>query len=186
MAKEHEKARRRNNRPSQSWLTRMNRRYPMAILIIPVAAFLLWMAAFGSDRYPELFPGFLRETGNSASSPTPRVLRGGDALNNRTATAPQTSGGRNLSGRVSHVRDGDTIEVTGTPIRIAALDCAEKGTAQGNAATRRMKQLVSGKRLDCALTGRRSYDRWIGSCRLDDGRDIAAIMISEGACRRWR
>lgn len=51
------------------------------------------------------------------------------------------------SGRVTHVRDGDTIEVDGRPIRIAALDCAEPGTMAGEAATRRMRALVSGGRL---------------------------------------
>ena len=186
MSKEHRKARRRNRPPSQSWFTRVRRRYPLLVLVIPVAALLLWMVAFGSDRYPDLFPGFLRETGAGGSSSLPRVLRGGDALNSRKTNAPQSAPGRSLSGRVSHVRDGDTVEVAGTPIRIAALDCAEKGTAKGDAATRRMRRLVSGKKLDCTLTGRRSYDRQVGSCRLGDGRDIAAIMISEGACRRWR
>lgn len=185
MAKEHKKMRRRNRPPSQSWLTRF-RRYPLMILVIPAAALALWMVAFGSDRYPDLFPGLLREGGGSGSASLPRVLRGGDALNSRKTSTPQSLSGRSLSGRVSHVRDGDTVEVAGTPIRIAALDCAEKGTAQGNAATRRMRQLVSGERLDCTLTGRRSYDRQVGSCRLGDGRDIAAIMILEGACRRWR
>ena len=34
-----------------------------------------------------------------------------------------------LRGRVSHVRDGDTVVVAGTPVRIANLYCAERGTA---------------------------------------------------------
>ena len=33
-----------------------------------------------------------------------------------------------LVGMVTHVRDGDTIEVRGVPVRIANLDCAERGT----------------------------------------------------------
>lgn len=178
--------RRRNRPPMQGWFTRIRQRFPLVILVIPVAALLLWMVAFGSNRYPVLFPGLLRDNGISGSDLLPRVIRGGDALSSRSGSTSTSAPGRSLSGRVSHVRDGDTIEVGGTPIRIAALDCAEKGTAQGNAATRRMRQLVSGERLDCSLTGRRSYDRQVGSCRLADGRDIAAIMISEGACRRWR
>ena len=36
-----------------------------------------------------------------------------------------------LTGRVTHVRDGDTIVVGVTPIRFANLDCAELGTAAG-------------------------------------------------------
>ncbi|MBJ6372741.1 thermonuclease family protein [Sedimentitalea arenosa] len=151
--------RRRNSPPSQGWFARIRQRSPLVILVIPAAALLLWMVAFGSDRYPDLFPGLLRDSGTGATASLPRVIRGGDALNSRSGGTSPSAPGRSLSGRVSHVRDGDTIEVAGTPIRIAALDCAEKGTAQGNAATRRMRQLVSGERLDCSLTGRRSYDR---------------------------
>ncbi|MEI4263428.1 thermonuclease family protein [Roseovarius sp. D0-M9] len=186
MAKEHRKARNRNRPWPKHWLKGAGRRYPLRILVIPAAALMLWMAALASERYPDLFPGFLQEVRTDDPTSLPRVLRGGGALNSRTTSAPQSAIGHAMSGKVSHVRDGDTIEVAGTPIRIAALDCAEKGTAQGNAATRRMRQLVFGERLTCTLSGRRSYDREVGSCRLQDGRDIAAIMITEGACRRWR
>ncbi|VVT28005.1 conserved hypothetical protein [Roseovarius sp. EC-HK134] len=96
------------------------------------------------------------------------------------------SAGGSSGGRVTNVRDGDTIEVEGRPIRIATLDCAETGSVAGDAATRRMRALVSGERVICSLTGEQSYDRWIGNCRLANGRDIADVMIGEGLCRRWR
>lgn len=92
---------------------------------------------------------------------------------------------RTVSGPVTKVRDGDTIEVSGTPIRFGSLDCAERGTWQGQQASNRMRMLVRGQRLTCALNGRRSYDRHIGSCTLPDGRDLAAIMIRSGLCRRF-
>ena len=94
-------------------------------------------------------------------------------------------GGRDLNGRVSHVRDGDTIEVNGTAIRFARLDCDERGTPNGDRATREMRRLVSGKRVECRLTGARSYDRFIGSCSLEDGRDLGREMRRGGFCRRW-
>lgn len=90
-----------------------------------------------------------------------------------------------ISGRATHVRDGDTIEVSGVPIRFGSLDCAERNTASGRSATRRMRALVSGQRLDCYMNGRTSHDRKIGSCRLNDGSDLAAKMIREGACSRF-
>lgn len=51
----------------------------------------------------------------------------------------------------------------------------------------RMRELVSRQRLtlSCALNGRSSHDRKIGSCRLPDGEDLAAIMIREGYCGRF-
>lgn len=91
-----------------------------------------------------------------------------------------------ISGRVSHVRDGDTIEVAGVAIRFQKLDCAESGTAAGERATRAMRALVAGEELTCRLAGRRSYDREIGTCALPDGRDIGRYMILEGYCGRYR
>ena len=35
-----------------------------------------------------------------------------------------------LEGRVTRVRDGDTIEVNGVAIRLSALDCPERGTRE--------------------------------------------------------
>ena len=45
-----------------------------------------------------------------------------------------------LRGPITHVRDGDTIEVKRIPIRIAVLDCPENNTSEGKAATRFAKQ----------------------------------------------
>ena len=90
-----------------------------------------------------------------------------------------------IKGRVTHVRDGDTIEVSGTAIRFSSLDCAERGTVAGDRTTRRMRELVAGQRLTRRLTGRRSYDRMIGKCDLPDGRDLGRVMIREGICGRW-
>lgn len=93
--------------------------------------------------------------------------------------------GSTLEGRVTHVRDGDTIVVNSTPIRLAKLDCAELGTVQGAVAKRKMFELASGQEVVCRLHGRKSYDREIGECRLSDGRDLSRVMLSEGVCRRW-
>lgn len=91
-----------------------------------------------------------------------------------------------MNGPVTRVRDGDTIVVNRTPIRIANLDCAERGTAAGARATARARQLVSGATLACRLEGRMSYDREVGLCTLPDGRDFGAVLISERVCARWR
>lgn len=92
---------------------------------------------------------------------------------------------KELSGVVTYVRDGDTIEVNGVAIRLSKLDCAETGTLKGNQATLRMMQLAEGQSVFCTLSGRRSYDRWIGECVLLDGRRISEVMIEERMCRRW-
>lgn len=93
--------------------------------------------------------------------------------------------GHALSGRVTRVRDGDTIEVAGVPVRFARVDCAERGTVAGDAATRAMRELASGRQVQCSLIGRRSYDREIGTCYLPDGADLGAVLVSRGLCA-WR
>lgn len=94
-------------------------------------------------------------------------------------------GGADLAGRVTHVRDGDTVEVSGVPVRIANLDCAERGTAAGERATDRMRQLANLGPFSCDLEGRKSYDREVGTCQLADGRDVGEVLISERQCGRW-
>ncbi len=96
-----------------------------------------------------------------------------------------TIGGADLAGRVTHVRDGDTVEVSGVPVRIANLDCAESGTAAGERATERMRQLARTGPFSCDLEGRMSYDRQVGTCQLADGRDVGEVLIGERQCGRW-
>lgn len=87
-------------------------------------------------------------------------------------------------GRVTHVRDGDTIEVSDRAVRLKGLTCNERGTALGETATNEIRSIVAGQTLRCLLTGEHSYDRAIGWCSLSDGRDIGSILIARGVCGR--
>ncbi|WP_133066141.1 thermonuclease family protein [Mameliella alba] len=89
-----------------------------------------------------------------------------------------------VTGRVTHIRDGDTIEVSGIPIRLNGLNCEESGSDFGKLATAAMRDLVEGRHLTCRLNGDRTYDREVGRCVLDDGRDIGAVLIGQGVCAR--
>ncbi|EAR49793.1 putative periplasmatic protein [Oceanicola granulosus HTCC2516] len=97
---------------------------------------------------------------------------------------PPLAASEGLTGRVTHVRDGDTVEVAGQPVRLNGLTCDERGTPLGERADAAMRRLVAGRRVACDLTGARSYDRLVGRCRLDDGRDLGAVMIEAGLCGR--
>ena len=88
-----------------------------------------------------------------------------------------------LSGTITHVRDGDTFEVKGTPVRIAALDCPENSTSSGQKATRWAKQFT-GKKAVCELTGAKSYDRVVGYCSIE-GKDFAQVMVENKLCKFW-
>ncbi len=113
------------------------------------------------------------------------LAAGGGSGTARSPAETATRAPGRLIDQVTRIRDGDTIVVGLIPIRIANLDCAEKGTVEGEAATARMRSLVAAATLTCALEGRRSWDREVGTCALADGRDIGEVMIAEGFCARW-
>jgi len=88
-----------------------------------------------------------------------------------------------LTGKVTHVRDGDTIEVNGIAIRLSALDCPERGTQKGDNATRVAQQFL-GSQATCELTGAKTYDRLVGYCEVN-GEDFGAYMMNNSSCKVW-
>ena len=88
-----------------------------------------------------------------------------------------------LTGAVTHVRDGDTIEVNNVPIRLAALDCPERGTRDGDYASMIAKQF-QGLQATCELTGAKTYDRLVGYCSIN-GADFGQYMMQNSACKVW-
>ena len=88
-----------------------------------------------------------------------------------------------LSGTITHVRDGDTFEVGGIPVRLAALDCPENKTSEGRLITQYAKRYV-GSHVVCQLTGAMSYDRVVGYCSIND-EDYGSIMIQNTSCELW-
>lgn len=94
---------------------------------------------------------------------------------------------RVIEGRVTVVRDVDTIVVAGTPVRLNGLDGPETSGRIGREARVFMDRLVRGQTVACTLNGERTYDRWVGVCYLD-GQDIGAIAVASGHaldCRRY-
>ena len=89
-----------------------------------------------------------------------------------------------IEGKITHVRDGDTLEIENIPVRLAALDCPENNTPEGRYATKIAKQFEGSQAL-CELTGAKSYDRFVGYCSIN-GKDYGEILISQSACRVWK
>ena len=88
-----------------------------------------------------------------------------------------------LTGAVTHVRDGDTIEVNNVPIRLAALDCPESGAQKGDTASRIAQQFL-GSQATCELTGAKTYDRLVGYCSIN-GADFGRYMMENSSCKVW-
>ena len=101
--------------------------------------------------------------------------------------APASASGLILEGPVTHVRDGDTIEVSGVPVRLSGVTADELGTARGEAAATFMHDIVRGKIVTCALTGEVTHDRQVGRCsvdRQDLGKKLIAARLA-GRCTRY-
>ncbi|MFO1037170.1 MAG: thermonuclease family protein [Geminicoccaceae bacterium] len=87
-----------------------------------------------------------------------------------------------LQGTVTHVRDGDTLVVAGTPVRLQGIAAPELDSKAGRRAGDALTALTLHRQLSCQPDGTRSYDRIVAVCRLD-GRDIGEIMVGRGLAR---
>lgn len=84
-----------------------------------------------------------------------------------------------LTGTVTHVRDGDTIEVGKIPIRLNGVSAPELDEPLGQQSKQFMRNFVLGKAVRCELNGEKTYDRLVGTCYLD-GKDIGVSVIEAG------
>ena len=89
-----------------------------------------------------------------------------------------------LTGPITHVRDGDTIEVGNIAIRLNGLTCDERGTTLGDRATAYLRSQVLGKTATCTLNGKHNYDRLVGRCATEELGDIGAHLITQRLCGR--
>jgi len=88
-----------------------------------------------------------------------------------------------IEGRVTHVRDVDTIEIGNLPVRLNGVDGPELDERGGRAARTWMQKLVLRKPVRCRLNGEKTYDRWVGTCYISSGEDIGALAIAAGHAR---
>jgi endonuclease YncB( thermonuclease family) len=89
---------------------------------------------------------------------------------------------RTIAGPVTKVRDGDTIELAGLPIRLNGLHAPELHQPGGVLAREWMITHTRGQRITCTLNGERNKDRVVGVCRNAAG-DLAAQLIAAGLGR---
>ncbi|RJL06017.1 thermonuclease family protein [Paracoccus aestuarii] len=107
---------------------------------------------------------------------------------NSSADAHQLAG-------LATVVDGDGLRLAGQTIRIHGIDapeqsqsCAAADGSQwscGQAATRRMSELVAGRDVKCRQTDRDHYDRVVAVCEVA-GMDLGQVLVAEGLAWAYR
>lgn len=91
---------------------------------------------------------------------------------------------RELRGR-AWVIDGDTIDISGTRIRLAGIDAPEMDHPYGKSAKWTLVKLCKGNEVRAVFDGDLSHDRTVATCYLPDGRDLSAEMVKAGMAIDW-
>lgn len=89
--------------------------------------------------------------------------------------------GERISGS-ARARDGDTLVVAGTPVRLQGVAAPELSEPGGHEATEAMARMIAGRMVTCDLTGERTHDRMVGVCYVD-GVDLGAAIVAAGLAR---
>lgn len=91
---------------------------------------------------------------------------------------------KELRGR-AWVIDGDTIDISGTRIRLAGIDAPEMEHPYGKNAKWALVNLCKGHDVRAVFEGDLSHDRTVATCYLPDGRDLSAEMVRAGLAVDW-
>lgn len=83
------------------------------------------------------------------------------------------------------VIDGDTIEISGTRVRLFGIDAPELDDPYGKNARWTLVRLCKGAQIRAVLSGDLSHDRTVATCYLPDGRDLSAEMVRLGVAIDW-
>lgn len=89
----------------------------------------------------------------------------------------------------ARVIDGDTLDITGTHIRLEGIDAPETGQTCGRkwlgswncgaSATSALESMIAGREVTCESRGHDKYHRMLGVCFVG-GREINAEMVRQG------
>ena len=83
--------------------------------------------------------------------------------------------------RVVAVHDGDTITVDdGVRVRLFGIDAPELAQEGGRESRRYLAELVLHQRVELTVKDTDQYGRGVAQVRLEDGRDVNALMVQAG------
>lgn len=90
-----------------------------------------------------------------------------------------------LSGRPSHITDGDTLRFGEVRVRLHGVNAPEMDTADGPRARFALLEAIGSGPIRCEDTGERSYRRIVAVCYDAEGRDLAERMVRAGWAKDW-
>lgn len=140
------------------------------------------MAVSVIDKRAALSQGERPEMGIDDRDDEVEALRSDGSRSVPNASYYEDLGFERLRGRVTEVRDGDTVVVGDQAIRLEGLHAPEIGTEMGRKARALMRDLALDEGAVCWLSGEQTYDRLVGICFVE-GSDIGAAIISAGMGR---
>ena len=83
---------------------------------------------------------------------------------------------------VASAIDGDTIIINNYKIRLSGVSAPELNEEGGNEAKQAMQKILENKTIKCSLSGRKSYERYIGVCWIG-AVDVGALLVLQGFAR---
>ena len=83
---------------------------------------------------------------------------------------------------VASAIDGDTIIINNYKIRLNGVSAPELSEEGGNEAKQAMQKILENKTIRCSLSGRKSYERYIGVCWIG-AVDVGALLVLQGFAR---
>jgi micrococcal nuclease len=97
---------------------------------------------------------------------------------------------KNITGKVIHVVDGDTIDILyeNKPLRIrlAGIDCPEKGQPFATAAKQETARLCAGQIVTVFIKGKDRYKRILGDIQLPDRKILNQELVRSGLAWHYK
>lgn len=90
-----------------------------------------------------------------------------------------------VSGKVIHVKDGDTFVLllknnSQITIRLAYIDCPEKGQDYYQKAKDFTKQMIAGSTITCQILKKEKYQRYLAVAFLPDSSQLNELLVRNG------
>lgn len=92
---------------------------------------------------------------------------------------------KEVFGKVVKIKDGDTFvlllaDKSRVTIRLAYIDCPEKGQAYYQKAKDYTSKMIFGSEVKCTLLKKEKYQRFLGIVYLPDGSQLNEILVRQG------